>query len=122
MIELSITEGRVALGLTARRIGADWAVAICGGDSPHVGAVALAAPTCGGGRLALPGHREGEVAAGAAAELSTRLGAAVSVTCGIHVDGITPDEIDAVRGMVGRLVQGLIERAGGQEGPPPGGQ
>jgi hypothetical protein len=127
MINLSRTKGRVAVRLTAMQVGPDWTVAIYGGDGPHVGAVALAGPSpaapnrgCGhkGGHsgapdgpcrsISLPGHREGELAGETAAALAAHLGAAVSVSCGIHLDGIAQEEIVCVREVVGLLSQDLL--------------
>jgi len=96
MIELTETIGRLTIRLRAERIGADWSVAIFGGDRPHIGAVALAGPDGHCQALCLPGHREGDIAERFAAKLANRLGAAVCVSCGIHLDAITQPEIESV--------------------------
>jgi hypothetical protein len=109
VIELSRAKGRVALQLTAWPMGADWAVAICGGDGPHLGAVALAGPDGAARCLSLDGHREGGPAMAAAAALAPRLGAAVSVSCGVHLDGATREEIALVEEMAMLLAQDLAD-------------
>ena len=108
-IELSMTKGRVSLRLTAVQAGHDWVVAIYGGDRPHVGAVALAAPVAQS--LSLPDHREGELAETTAATLASALGAAVSVSCGVHLDGATREEIALVKEMVALLARDLYQVA-----------
>jgi len=113
-IELSRAKGRVSLRLTAVQAGADWVVAIYGGDRPHVGAVALAYPSNGAPlaqSLSLPDHREGELAQATAATLASALGAAVSVSCGVHLDGATREEIALVKEMVALLARDLYQVA-----------
>jgi hypothetical protein len=107
MIELSRTSGRVVLQLVAWPMGADWTVAIYGGDAPHLGAVALACPGAAPRSLSLDGHREGGPAEAAAALLASELGIAVSVSCGIHLDRATRDEIAAAEELVMLLAQDL---------------
>jgi hypothetical protein len=106
-IELSRGGGRAALRLTALPMGADWAVAIRGGDGPHLGAVALAGPDGAARCLSLGGHREGPMAMAAAAALSSRLGAAVSVSCGVHIEGATREEIALAEEAAALLAQDL---------------
>ena len=96
MIELTETIGRLTVHLRAERIGADCSVAIFGGDRPHIGAIALAAPDGHCQAICLPGHREGGIAERFAANLANRLGASVCVSCGIHLDAITQPEIESV--------------------------
>jgi hypothetical protein len=113
MIELSRVSGRVALRLAAWLMGADWAVAICGGDAPHLGAVALAGPGAAPRSLSLDGHREGGPAEAAAALLASELGAAVSVSCGIHLDRATREEIAAAEELVMLLARDLAREVAG---------
>jgi gallate decarboxylase subunit D len=96
MIELTETIGRLTIHLRAERIGADWSVAIFGGDRPHIGAVALAGSDGRCQAICLLGHREGGITERFAANLASRLGAAVCVSCGIHLDAITQTEIESV--------------------------
>jgi hypothetical protein len=109
VIEMSRTAGRAVVRLAAVQAGPDWVVAIYGGDGPHVGAVALAGPGGGGGgrHISLPNHREGGPASAAAAELARSLGAAVSVSCGVHMDGATREEIALVEEAIGILARDL---------------
>jgi hypothetical protein len=99
----------VALRLAAWPMGADWAVAIYGGDAPHLGAAALAGPGAAAQGLSLDGHREGGLAEAAAALLASELGAAASVSCGIHLDGATREEIAAAEDLA-MLLAGDLSR------------
>jgi len=125
VIELSRSRGRVALRLTAARLGADLAVTLSGGDRPHIGAVAVSQPRPslhGGGEtsattsvIALLGHKEDELAREMAARVAAATGGTVSVACGIHVEAIGPSELDDVRELAGELTTELLARlaAGG---------
>jgi hypothetical protein len=115
MIELSRASGRVELRLAAWPMGAGWAVAIYGGDAPHLGAVALADPGGAARSLSLGGHREGGPAEAAAALLASELGAAVSVSCGIHIDGAARDEIAAAEGLAVLLARDLAREVAGRK-------
>ncbi|MDR2560715.1 MAG: hypothetical protein LBC63_02955 [Holophagales bacterium] len=96
MIELTETIGRLTIHLRAERIGADWSIAIFGGDKPHIGAIALAGPDGHSQGICLPGHREGDIAERFAAKLANQLATNVCVSCGIHLDAITQLEIESV--------------------------
>jgi len=96
MIELTETIGRLTVHLRAERIGVDWIITIFGGDRPHIGAVALAGPDGHCQVICLPGHREGDIAERFAANLASRLGVGVCVSCGIHLNAITQLEIGSV--------------------------
>ena len=51
------------------------------------------------------GHREGPLAAQTAERLCAGLGCAVSVSCGIHFEAITRQEIADVEALAGWLVE-----------------
>jgi hypothetical protein len=112
---LTETQGRVALSLTCVVLGRDLSVTLSGGEG-HIGAVALAqprpahrpdrSPGATTSVLALLGHREDDLARELAANLARRLGAVVCLACGIHLDAITPGELDAV----GTLARSLADR------------
>ena len=105
MIDLYAHKGRVRLRLRAFAMGSDIAVLLYGGDAPHIGATALAGPDMATCALQRPHHREGDLAERLAAMLTQRLGRAVGVLCGVHVDAITKQEIADVY----TLAQGLAE-------------
>jgi hypothetical protein len=88
-------------------MGSDLNVMVYGGDKPHIGAVALAVPgddenTCL--LHCLPQHREGDLAKRMAVALANHFGVAVCVSCGIHLENISKDEIDAVDTIIGEFI------------------
>ena len=92
-LELEAERGRIKLRMTAQHLGEDLCVTLSGGDRPHIGAVALAGPRTPSSALCLPQHREGELAQRIASTLAAEFNVAVSVACGIHLDGILGNEI-----------------------------
>jgi hypothetical protein len=93
--------------------GRDLVVLITGGEA-HVGAVAGcdgrpgAAPGIGqDGVVQLPGHREGPLAAEAAATLARAFACSCAAVVGIHQDEATADEIRAIVANVRRGLQRL---------------
>jgi hypothetical protein len=120
MIELAREQGRINIELKAIPMGEDLAVVITGGHCPHLGAVALgvARPSLADSQklsastsvLAMVGHKEDETARKVAHTLASRLGKNVVVSCGIHVDEITADEISIVSGLLEQLTKDLLNR------------
>jgi hypothetical protein len=123
---LTVGRGRARVALRLRAQGRDLLLTITGGDA-HVGAVAVDAPAGGTGGEAhraltvVPGHKEGPLAAAAAARLAAVSGRTVVTVVGIHQDRATPREIAAivanVQEGVERLAAAWRESAGS---PPPG--
>ena len=119
-IVLTLSRGRLALRMTCVRLGGDLCVTLAGGEREHIGAVALSQPRPsleGGGAvsastsvLTLLGHKEDDLARELAAMLASRLGAVVCLACGIHLDGITGDELAAVPDLARALAETLAER------------
>lgn len=119
-LELTATRGRIAIVLRAQRLGDDLSVTIGGGDRAHIGAVAVSQPRPSrepGGRtgattsvIALPGHREDDLARRTAARLAAALGVVTCVAAGVHVDRIQPGEIRDVEELVEGLVTELLGR------------
>ena len=93
-----------------------------GGDRPHVGGVALAAPgfevhgerlsSCDLWQVTVPGHKDAEAAAVVARRLCKGLGEPVSVTCGVHVDSASPDEITELMSSFDTLADEAVRRLG----------
>lgn len=87
--------------LEARPMGQDWNVSITGGEKPHIGAAALGTPykkpdgtwSACASVLALPTHKEDALVRQAAILLAKRARHTVLVSCGIHTDNLTPEQI-----------------------------
>lgn len=107
-IVLETAKGRLCLRLTCLPMGEDLCVTLTGGDREHLGAVALARPGTAPEILAVPGHREADLASGIAFHLASRAERAVCVACGIHLDRITPAEIQDVLDLSRQLAEELI--------------
>lgn len=105
-IVLETARGRLRLRLTCLPMGEDLCVTLTGGDQ-HLGAVALAGPGTPPVALTVTGHREADLASELAARLSDRTGRTVCVACGIHLDRITPSEIQDVHDLSTQLAKEL---------------
>lgn len=102
------------IDISCYSLGADVSVLISGGDSSHIGALALASPhpslanpsevssTCS--VLVLPQHREDQLARSIALRLAAVWNCVVSVACGIHIDDASFEEIQEIQVVVERLV------------------
>lgn len=109
----------VDIQLQAIEVGKDLCVIISGGDTPHIGAVALSVArasllnpennSASTSVITLTGHKDDEAARFVAHELAVKLGKNVVVTGGIHVDNITSEQIEAIFTMLQELVQILID-------------
>lgn len=107
-----------AITLEALPMGEDLAIALSGGERPHIGAVAVAQPHPGlddpdrtsatASTIALVGHREDMLARGLANRIAAATGRVVALACGIHYDDLSAEEIDAVTATAGRLVDRLL--------------
>ncbi len=112
-------------------------VTLVGGEVPHVGAVAVSIPrpSLSNARmrsattsvLAIPGHKEDELARPLAAELACALGRTTVVVAGIHIRRARQEDIERVVGNAGRALEAIIAKVRGdsnqrsrskQTGPP----
>lgn len=119
---LSVSTGSGRLDISARAfwVGPDLVVLITGGDLPHVGAVAMAAPrpsladpartSSTASVFTYPSHKEDRLAQAIAELLSARLETRVVVTAGCHWDGLEPEGITQVSAN-GRLLGELLLEA-----------
>lgn len=119
-IQESVGEGRYEIQICAVPCGEDLSVTITGGTAPHVGAVAI-----GIGRLpdarpmqysatvssvAVPDHKDDVVARMAAKMLADATHGNVTVSCGIHIDNATGEELELLQENVKKALQILMER------------
>lgn len=120
MYDLTLERGRIKVNLKAFMIGKDLCVIISGGDSPHIGCVTLSIPrpslsdlnkkSATTSVLNLLGHKDDEAAKYVSHTLSSKLNKNVVVTCGIHVDNITAEEIGITINILKELTGMLIEK------------
>ncbi len=111
-------QGRIEIYLQACFVGEDLQLIIAGGDRPHIGAVAVS--ICPPGLknseaqemttsvVTVPGHKEDQLAREAAHQVAVAIGRTVSVSCGIHLEQISKQEIQVVQELVRTLVDELV--------------
>lgn len=111
----------VKLALAAWRAGNDYVVVVSGGVA-HVGCAVLAVPRPslkGDGTISstasvinVSGHKDDAICRAVAERMCMATNATVACTGGVHVDGITAEQIaqvcDAFERMTGRLIEGLV--------------
>jgi gallate decarboxylase subunit D len=117
---LTAESGRIVITLEAITVGDDLCVIIYGGDNPHIGCVALSIPrpslkdasiiSTTTSVLNIIGHKDDEVARYVSYPLSSKLNKNVVVTCGIHVDNITNEEIKTTITLLKSLTDRLIQK------------
>jgi len=120
MQDFTAVKGRVKINLKAILIGEDLCVIISGGDSPHIGCVTLSVPrpsladssiiSATTSVLNLIGHKDDEAAKYVSHMLSSELNKNVVVTCGIHLDNITKEEINITFELLKELTEKLIQK------------
>ncbi len=120
MQNLTVERGRIKINSKSTMVGKDLCVIISGGDSPHIGSVTLSVPrpslsdsskvSSTTSILNLLGHKDDEAAKYVSHALSSALNKNVVVTCGIHVDNITAEEINVVMNILKELIALLIEK------------
>lgn len=127
---ISVTRGEGEFAVTAEATstaGEGLSCFVYGGTLPHVGGMALAAPgpTLHGRQLSradvwsatVPGHKDADAARQVARRLAIALQQPVSVSCGIHVDNATANDLALLGKNIDAVVDGLIARLG-LEGVP----
>jgi isopentenyl-diphosphate delta-isomerase len=100
---ISVGEAPLDVYAQVTLAGSDLIVAIGGGPAPHIGATAVGVPrvlkydqinrTASVSVYTVTGHREDEVARPVAMRLASRFNHTVAVTCGIHLDNATREQV-----------------------------
>ena len=118
VLSLKTGEGKFEVYLNAVFMGRDVAIMISGGETPHIGAVAVAIPRKslkGDGSdsasvsvICIPGHKEDELVQTTAKRLSTMWGCHVTVTAGLHIDRATQSDIETLNKNVESLISELM--------------
>ncbi|MDF2699804.1 MAG: hypothetical protein K0Q49_1360 [Haloplasmataceae bacterium] len=113
-----IESGRIKLIMKVNPIGDDLCINIFGGDTPHIGCITLSVPrpslsnanmtSATTSVLNLTGHKDDEAARYVSHTLAAKLNKNVVVTCGIHVDQITVDEIKMITELLKQLTDQVI--------------
>ncbi len=108
------------INCSAIKMGKDWNISIYGGDTPHIGAIALGIPrpslenknkiSSSVSVLTITGHKEDVIVQKVAKILSSTLNSTVVVSCGIHIDNITFNDIGNLNLLIDNLVDELISK------------
>ncbi len=124
-MDFQVGVGKHQINVTAIKTNNGITICLTGGDSPHVGAVALGIPrpslsdkdktSVSTSVLTLTGHKDDEIAKPAADRLARELNEPVVVVAGIHVGPhnaytATPEDISQVIENCQRAIQELIRR------------
>jgi hypothetical protein len=106
LYEINAGVGKHQVWLRLWDTSAGWVGSLTGGEQPHVGGVVLAVPrpsltgsgqSCDIWPITVPAHLDTEVALPLAKQLCIKLGVAVSLTCGIHIDHAGTEDIAQIR-------------------------
>lgn len=108
----------IEIKIIINEIGNDLCVIIFGGDMPHIGCVTLSQPrpslmnesviSSTTSIINIIGHKDDIIARYASEKLSSSLNKNVVVSCGVHVDNIKDNEIDAIIAMAKELTELII--------------
>lgn len=111
-----------ALRAQAEFIGADLWVAVSGGPAPHIGSVSVAVPreSLSGNRqtsatvstINLVGHKDDAVGNLFAARLASVFHCHTSVSCGIHFENPSPEDIGQIVSAAEALLSKLVAALG----------
>lgn len=103
-----------------RKLGSDYHVLVTGGEALHIGCTVLALPrpslddsskiSSTASVLNVTGHKDEEVCRYLAEKVSAGKNAVVVCTGGIHMDGITKEQIAEIIEAVGDLAIEIVEK------------
>lgn len=119
MIKLQREANGLQVTLQAINVRDDLNVVICGGDKPHIGAVAVAQPrpslldaaqaSASTSVITVMGHKEDLIAHRTASQITAATGGVTTVSCGVHIDHATPEQIKVIDSLIQSLTFALIE-------------
>lgn len=101
-------------------LGADYHILVSGGEHPHIGCTVLAIPRPsldGSGKISstasvlnVTGHKDEEVCRYLAEKVSAGKNAVVVCTGGIHMDGITKEQIAEILESMQEIMKEILEK------------
>lgn len=112
MTKFQATETGVNLTLTAKWQNADLLIELTGGDVPHYGVVTTVSVATAPQTISLPSrpghvHQEGQLSEQVAAIIRPVLPGNAIIVCGVHVDNIRQDQMQAIFELTQQLAQQL---------------
>ena len=104
------------LELVVNQVGEDLEICCYGGDRPHIGSVSLAQPCRINGRqsasvsgVSVVGHKDGELGNRMANYIAKETNRTTAVLCGIHYDGISAAQLEALADLVLNLCKDVAK-------------
>jgi len=106
LYKISAGDGKHHVWLQLWQTEDGWIGSLTGGEKPHVGGVVLAVPrpslsgsgsSCDIWPITVPGHLDNEAGMPIAKNLCLKLGVPISLTCGIHIDHASAEDISLVK-------------------------
>ncbi len=123
--KVDVSKGRFKIEGYVQDMGEDLLVSIWGGTKPHIGAVGMAIPrpslkdprkwSATSSNFTFIGHKEDFLVKRISEELAAQLKRNVVVVAGIHWDGITPGEIEAIEGLTEKMSARILMRLKGND-------
>lgn len=99
--------------------GDDLAIAVTGGERPHIGSVSVAVPRpslTGSGEISatvstfnVTGHLDNAIGDKFAKTLAAHFNCVCAVSCGVHIDGLDQDGIQSVLELSNELLDRVIK-------------
>ena len=96
MIIIEKNSERVKIKLEAMQAGKDICLLITGGDTPHIGAVSVYSIEDKMEPVLFEGHKDDKISEYFINNMKHYFKGNISVSCGIHIDNITREEINIV--------------------------
>lgn len=121
-VTAEVADGRYSLRAVAVATGQGVNIFLGGGESTHVGTVAISQPrpslkgdgtvSCTTSVFNLVGHKDDVLAIPLAETLCKQLQQVVVVTAGVHIDNAGEGDIDRIKGNMAALAARLVEALG----------
>ena len=117
MLFQAVLFGGLSICCELTSMGNDYTISVYGGERPHVGSVvmAIARPSLTGEGMSATssvlnavGHKDEAVARMFAEAVAIEKGCTAVCSCGIHIDAITPEQLELVRQASERLLEKVL--------------
>ena len=109
-VTFNVGEGKYELTITVVPMGKDILVGVYGGDLPHIGSVSVCtAEPYSISTVCLDGHKDNFVGDEISKCLSTRLKKTIAVSCGIHLNNASKNDIDEILKLASRISERIIK-------------
>lgn len=120
MREVCVEDGKYSVSAQIIRCGKDVSLTVSGGESPHVGANALAIPrpslsdpekvSASTSVICVLGHKEDEIARTAAERIAASQNCVASVCVGVHIDNADSEELFRLKRNLDTLIDLVLEK------------